>query len=106
LTEADLQVINEVKQRYTELGFIGCTGCRYCMPCAEGVDIPEIFSLYNQYYSENRNEEVKKKYWEHITPESQAKRCARCGKCEELCPQHLQIRDILSRAAWLFEQKP
>jgi hypothetical protein len=52
----------------------------------------------------DRDDEIKKKYWEHITKENQAKRCARCGKCEELCPQKLTIRDVLSRAAWIFEE--
>lgn len=104
LSNKELDVIREVKEKYEKLGFIGCTGCRYCMPCPEGVNIPEILSFYNKFYVENRNDEIKRKYWEHITPESQAKRCARCGKCEELCPQHLQIKEILGRAAWLFEQ--
>lgn len=104
LTDKELCIIEEVKKKYEKLGFTGCTGCRYCMPCPEGVNVPEIISFYDKFYVENRNDEIKSKYWEHITPESQAKRCARCGKCEELCPQHLQIREILTRAAWLFEQ--
>jgi predicted aldo/keto reductase-like oxidoreductase len=104
LTAREMQIINEVAARYKEFGFIGCTGCRYCMPCPEGVNIPEIISLYNEYFMRDKNDEVKKKYWEHITPESQAKRCARCGKCEELCPQKVTIREVVSRARWIFEQ--
>jgi predicted aldo/keto reductase-like oxidoreductase len=106
LTLKELALIERVKQKYKELGFIACTGCRYCLPCPEGVNIPEIISLYNEYYIKNRADEIESKYWEHITPESQAKRCARCGRCEELCPQKLPIRNILSEAAFLFEQKP
>jgi predicted aldo/keto reductase-like oxidoreductase len=105
LTVKELSVIRQVRRKYKRLGFIGCTGCRYCMPCPRGVNVPEIFSLYNEYYIRNEDDEIKSKYWEHITPESQAKRCERCGKCEELCPQHLEIREILNRAAWIFEQK-
>ena len=105
LTAEDLRVIDRVKRRYKQLGFVGCTGCRYCMPCPQGVNVPQIFSLYNEYHVKEDKDEVKNKYWEYITPESQAKRCERCGKCEELCPQHLQIREILSRAAMLFEEK-
>jgi predicted aldo/keto reductase-like oxidoreductase len=93
-------------KKYKELGFVGCTGCRYCVPCPQGVNIPQIFALYNQYFVENRNDEIKNKYWEHITSESQAKRCARCGKCEELCPQQLSIRTILAQAARMFEEQP
>ena len=105
LTKKELGIISQVRRKYKRLGFIGCTGCRYCMPCPQGVNVPQIFSLYNEYYARNEDDEIKRKYWEHITPESQAKRCARCGKCEELCPQHLQIGEILHRAAMLFEEK-
>lgn len=104
LAEKDLRLINLVARKYKQYGYVGCTGCRYCQPCPEGVNIPKIISLYNEYFMKDRNDEIKKKYWEHITPESQAKRCARCGKCEELCPQKLPVRDVLNKAAWLFEQ--
>lgn len=104
LTASEVQLINEVAAKYKELGFIGCTGCRYCIPCPEGVNIPEVISLYNEYFMKDKDDAIKTKYWEHITPESQAKRCARCGKCEELCPQKLTIREVLNRAAWIFEQ--
>jgi len=104
LTKKELQFITRVADKYKQFGFVGCTGCRYCLPCPQGVNIPEIISLYNEYYMRDRDDEIKTKYWEHITKESQAKRCARCGKCEELCPQKITVRDVLSSAAWLFEQ--
>jgi predicted aldo/keto reductase-like oxidoreductase len=105
LTPKELALIEHVKRKYSALGFAACTGCRYCLPCPEGINIPEIMALYNEYYVKNRSDEIKSKYWEHITPESQAKRCARCGKCEELCPQKLPVRNILAEAAFIFEQK-
>jgi len=104
LTDEELNILSQVRRRYKRLGFIGCTGCRYCMPCPEGVNVPEIFSFYNEYFMRNRDDEIKRQYWERITPESQAKRCARCGRCEELCPQNLRIREILSGAAMIFEE--
>jgi hypothetical protein len=106
LSEEELEMIDAVARKYKEQGFIGCTGCRYCMPCPEGVDAPEIISLFNEFFAKGMADEIKTKYWEHVTPESQAKRCARCGRCEELCPQHLPIKDILRRAAFIFEQEP
>jgi hypothetical protein len=105
LTQKELALIEQVKWKYAVIGFAACTGCRYCMPCPEGVNIPEIIAFYNEYYIKNRSDEIQSKYWEHITPESQAKRCARCGKCEELCPQKLPVSNILEEAGFIFEQK-
>jgi predicted aldo/keto reductase-like oxidoreductase len=104
LTKSELGLINQVRQKHKEAGFIGCTGCKYCLPCPEGVNIPQIIAHYNEYFAKDRDDAIKKKYWEHITAESQAKRCARCRTCEGLCPQRLPITEILSRAAWIFEQ--
>ncbi len=106
LTKEELSLLDQVALKYKSMGFVGCTGCRYCLPCAEGVNITEIISLYNEFYVKNMNDEVKVKYLESITPESRAKRCKACGKCQELCPQQLPIPDIIKRAAWIFEQEP
>lgn len=105
LSEEELDIIGQVAKKYKELGFVGCTGCRYCLPCPQGVNIPQIISLYNEFYRKNRSDEIRSKYWQYVTPETQAKRCARCKQCEELCPQQLPINDIISRAAMIFEQE-
>jgi len=102
LTEEELGLIERVKQKYGELGFIGCTGCRYCVPCPQGVAIPEIFALYNQYYS-TKDDSVKARYSEQIAAENRASRCVECGQCEELCPQQLPIRSLMRGAARTFE---
>jgi predicted aldo/keto reductase-like oxidoreductase len=104
LSSKELQLINQVAEKYREHGFIDCSGCGYCQPCPEGVNIPAIFSLLNEYYSQNMSDEVKVKYSKTITRECEAKRCKSCGRCEELCPQHLPTRKLLGSAAFLFEQ--
>jgi predicted aldo/keto reductase-like oxidoreductase len=103
LVPEDLEIINQVRQKYKEQGFIGCTGCGYCMPCTSGVDIPKIISFYNEYYIKGKSDEVKKKYREQINKKNQAGKCSRCGKCEEKCPQNLSIREVLNRAAMELE---
>ena len=105
LTPKELEIIAQVKQKYDELGMIGCTGCQYCMPCPQGVTIPKIFQLYNEYYMKGHDATVTDKYWEQIPPENQADKCAKCGKCEELCPQQLPIRRLLNNAASSFKKK-
>jgi predicted aldo/keto reductase-like oxidoreductase len=104
LSQEELRSIDKLAQKYKKLGFIGCTGCRYCMPCDQGVSIPEIIAFVNEFSIKDGSEEVKTKYNKHVKAESQAGKCIRCGKCEERCPQQLPIRDILSRAVWIFEK--
>jgi predicted aldo/keto reductase-like oxidoreductase len=103
LNQEELRFVDQLARKYKKLGFIGCTSCRYCIPCDEGVSIPEIIAFLNEFFIKQESEGVKAKYHEHIKPENQAKKCARCGKCEQKCPQQLPIRDILGRAVWIFE---
>ena len=109
LTEKELQLVERVRRKYSEYGYIGCTGCRYCMPCPNGVAIPEIFALINQHYMKrgdrDAEQEVVKKYNETVGKENGVKNCKQCGKCEELCPQHLPIRNLIGGASWVFEQR-
>jgi predicted aldo/keto reductase-like oxidoreductase len=102
LKEYEVTLYDEVRQAYNELGFIGCTACRYCMPCPNGVEIPTILGLYNEYYMSGQNDEIKNKYWEQITPETHSSNCVSCAKCEEQCPQHLPIRKFMGETARMF----
>lgn len=108
LTEVELEIISRVREKYLEYGVIGCTGCRYCMPCPEGVDIAEILEFYNEYLKKRADpsarEEIIRKYDRIVSPEEGAKRCAQCGECEDKCPQRLPVRRLMSSAAWLLEQ--
>ena len=47
LTETDLVLVSRVEAAYRKLTKAGCTGCRYCMPCPSGVDIPTCFQAYD-----------------------------------------------------------
>jgi predicted aldo/keto reductase-like oxidoreductase len=102
LTDKELSLIEDAKKAYLKLGFIGCTACRYCMPCPQGVNIPEILGLYNEYYMIGQNDEIKQKYWEKITPESHSSNCVSCGVCEEQCPQELPIRKFMAETNRIF----
>ena len=103
LTEDELQLISRVRKKYLEYGIVGCTSCGYCLPCPEGVAIPELLALYNEYYTKrgdmSAQQDVINKHDEIIPPEKGAEMCARCGECEEKCPQQLPIRDALRKVA-------
>ncbi|MEM2145054.1 MAG: aldo/keto reductase [Candidatus Jordarchaeaceae archaeon] len=109
LKDEELKLIEMVRKKYLEHGFIGCTGCGYCLPCPNGVNIPDILALYNQYYTKtgdkNAEQETLNKYMKIVSKESGAKNCKKCARCEELCPQRLPIRELLRDATSIFERE-
>ncbi len=98
LTREELALIDKVKVVYREAVQVGCTGCGYCMPCEQGVNIPEIFSMYNDQYIFGDKDLSSVFYGTFLTPEQQASSCTECGACEEKCPQQIPIRDELKKA--------
>ena len=78
---------------------VGCTGCGYCQPCPRGVDIPMCFAAYNTSYADNLFTGMKE-YMMCTTlrkVRSNAGLCVKCGRCEQHCPQHIPIRDMLDK---------
>ena len=103
LTEADYKVIDEAVDLYKKKDTVPCTGCRYCMDCPFGVDIPKMFSIYNRYAVQKDEED----YWEEYSaqPESErADQCQACGACMEQCPQHIRIPDKMAMIRELTEK--
>ena len=76
---------------------IGCTGCRYCMPCPMGVDIPDNFSIWNKLGMFGNKDAIRQQWTACFPDAEKAIHCVRCGKCEAVCPQHLPIRDSLAK---------
>ena len=101
LSDADLAFIEDLKRDIKASERVGCTGCGYCMPCPQGVDIPNSFRCLNETAIENKFTALKEYY--QVTAIKQvpgsASRCIGCGKCEKHCPQHIEIRKMLKVAA-------
>lgn len=94
--------INTLMQKYRKLADLYCTGCKYCLPCPKGIDIPSIFSFYNYYNVYELKEYARENYagfgkspW---LPEIKADACIECGACEIKCPQKIKIREQLKEA--------
>ena len=99
-TQEDNKLIENVIKEINSKMKVGCTGCRYCMPCPQGVDIPGTFAALNRYYSDGMFAGIKDYFMCTAIRQTatDASRCIGCGKCEQHCPQKIEIRKMLKLA--------
>lgn len=105
LTRKDLDFFDQIKDIINQKIKVPCTGCGYCMPCPKGVDIPGAFRCYNVSFAEGYKTGMRE-YLMCTTMRSNptnASRCIGCGKCEQHCPQAIEIRKELSNVTKKLE---
>lgn len=108
LDEAELDAVWKVCEIFRNMKLIPCTTCRYCVEqneCPMGIRIPDLFSARNAY--ERFRSWTTRILYRELTGEGHGKasECIKCGMCEDACPQHLPIRDLLEEVAATFEKK-
>lgn len=105
LNPEEVGAVEKVCGIFRSLGAIPCTGCRYCTEvCPQGIDIPSLFALMNaKKVFNNWNTEY---YYHNINTKegTKAKDCLQCGACEGICPQHLEIRELLKKVSAEFDK--
>lgn len=106
LTADECDVLFKVADTFRDLGSIPCTACRYCIEenhCPMSIRIPDIFNCYNKMLL--FNEALPWMNYDLVTSgdNGKASDCIGCGMCEGVCPQHLEIRSLLKKAADMFE---
>ncbi|MFO7881906.1 MAG: aldo/keto reductase [Kosmotogaceae bacterium] len=98
MTDAEKQVIKNVISVYNDKIMVNCTGCNYCMPCPSKVQIPTIFSWYNDSVMYDEKEKYSKHYKKLQEKKGDASQCVECGQCEDACPQNLKVIELLKEA--------
>jgi predicted aldo/keto reductase-like oxidoreductase len=96
LTEDEMSHIKAMMEENKNLAKLYCTGCNYCKPCPQGIDIPYLFEIMNRYRVYELKEHAKSAYNEVIKGLSwiksvDASKCIKCGVCETKCPQKLPV---------------
>ena len=104
LNDKEMEATLKVGELLRNMGGIPCTACRYCVEgCPMKISIPDLFSCYNtKVQFQDRNAGY---YYNVHTQEGHGKAsdCIKCGKCEKICPQHLEIRKLLTKVSETFD---
>ncbi len=117
LTDDELAFLDMAARIILSYPTVGCTDCKYCMPCPYGIDIPSIFRHYNRCVNEGEvpsrsvdpdYERARKAFlvgYDRSVPRlRQAERCIGCGECVPHCPQGIKIPDQLARIDAIVEK--
>lgn len=105
LDEKEMNAIEGVRNVFRSLSLIPCTACRYCVDgCPQNISIPDLFAVMNaKQIHKNWNADF---YYNQVLTvrNGKASDCIKCGQCEDVCPQHLNIRDLLETVSEEFEK--
>ncbi|MFI5380812.1 MAG: aldo/keto reductase [Tepidisphaerales bacterium] len=104
MSPQQLDLVARAQKEYERLSPIPCTHCGYCMPCPHGVDIPVNFELYNNATVFQGNSVGLCRNLYLSLPEGQrAAACIDCAICEERCPQHIVVSEMMPKVAAAFK---
>ena len=98
LTKEDENFYEKTRAIYKARERIGCTTCEYCLPCTVEINIPKVFGLWNKAFLYDEAYKSKKEYQAYLKDGVSPTECIECGKCEEICPQSLEIIEGLKEA--------
>lgn len=106
LNETEKSAVNRVVEIMRSQQLIPCTSCRYCTDgCPKHISIPDLFACMNaKKQHKDWNSDF---YYNDVYTKNNGKAsdCIKCGRCEEACPQHLEIRKLLEMVAEQFEKE-
>jgi predicted aldo/keto reductase-like oxidoreductase len=96
--QQELALIREARRRFKRLAPIPCTQCGYCMPCPNGVDIPENLTAYNDGAMYGRPDLARRRYG-FVAEKARSAACIQCRECEPKCPQDIPISEWMPKVS-------
>jgi hypothetical protein len=118
-TDSENALMTKIADKMNGVPVIPCTDCKYCMPCAFGLDIPENFSVYNKAVNDGVLplpdktspdyqkclDAVNKMFQKGLNKEQWATKCTDCEACLPKCPQHIRIPNQMGRIAEILRKR-
>ena len=104
LSSEENAIILEAVDIINSIPRIPCTRCEYCVKgCPQNIKIPDLMNLYSNYLIYKTTANINHVYRIHTKDGSLASTCIQCKKCEDICPQGIEITDILKNLADLLD---
>ena len=102
LSPKEQKLVEEITRILKSTIKVPCTGCRYCLEeCPMNINIPDYFGLLNLYAVTGNKTNM---YYQRFSMNhGKASECLKCGLCENICPQHIDIRSHLEEFKTLYE---
>jgi predicted aldo/keto reductase-like oxidoreductase len=95
-TDEEMKLAERVMDEIRKISQVPCTACGYCVEgCPVGIDIPKIFSIFNEYRRSGNKWHAQFSY-SCMEDGRRADSCVSCGACASICPQGIAVHDELA----------
>ena len=103
LSKKEMAAIKNAVEALRSVPRIECTSCNYCKDCPADINIASLIDLYNDYLIHKTEANLQGSYGWRIGSRGRARDCTACKACEEICPQNLEIIDVINKVSKMFD---
>ncbi|MBE6486837.1 MAG: 4Fe-4S dicluster domain-containing protein [Methanosphaera stadtmanae] len=102
----ELEIIKQARDIINDSIEIPCTYCDYCFKyCPKQIPISKYFSIFNDEKQSKVDQMLNYLYYDNYAEKfTKASSCVKCGACEKVCPQQINITEELEKVVNLFEK--
>lgn len=108
LSKSQIQTLDAVQKELNKFPLVPCTTCNYCAKvCPQNIGISGSFTALNilTLYQDQEAANHQENWLVSGHGKQRAVSCIQCGRCEQVCPQHIAIRDELQKVVKAFHQQ-